>query len=105
MEDQSRIVAYLAIVTEVIDLDIQQEVADIQHQQQENFTLAAIDQTERTAKQQQQRRQYIEQGDEELAQHWQQSSHDPTGQQGQRREEVTEAQIGRTDHADILSER
>ena len=53
MEDQNRIVADLAIVTKVIDLDIQQEVADIQHQQQENFPLTAIDQTERAAEQQQ----------------------------------------------------
>jgi len=35
----------------VVDLDIQQEVADIQRQQQKHFALTTIDQTERPTEQ------------------------------------------------------
>ena len=80
MEHQRGVLAHLALLAEVVGLDVQQEVGEVDHHQQGELALAAINHAEGAAQQQEQGRQHVEQRQEELAQ-LPQARHGQAGQQ------------------------
>ena len=85
MKDHRGVFAHTAIVTVEIGLGIQQEIGDVHRDHQEQFTLAPIHRAIRTAEQQHQGRQHVEQRGEEDVEVLDVRSREPSQQQQQRR--------------------
>ncbi len=91
MEDDRGILAHLAVVTVKVGLGVEKVIGDIHRDHQKQLALAPVNTAIRTAQQQHQCRQHVEQRSEKHVEVFYVRSRKPRHQQAKRRQKMTQA--------------
>ncbi|MCY1458746.1 hypothetical protein D9M71_761560 [compost metagenome] len=95
VEHQPGVIPHHTLGLVVVHLAIELVIGEVDHQQQRHLAYPSVGRAEGAAQEQEQRRQHVEQGDEELAQRGQRTHHATAQHQQQGGQEVADA-MGRT---------